>query len=131
MKALFRNNMALATFIVLLALIVPFADGCKKNDTVTNSTPVSTGSTNQVVMQNSSFSPASLTVTAGTTVTWTNKDSYDHTVTSGTPSAPDGKFDSGNIASNKTFSFKFDTKGTYNYYCKIHPEIMVGSVVVQ
>lgn len=118
---------------VIAALLVLLAYGCKKNDTVTNSTTGgnTAGTANQVLMQNTAFVPASLTVPAGTTVTWTNKDSFEHTVTSGTPNAPDGKFDSGTIASGKTFSFKFDTKGTYSYYCKVHPEVMVGTIVVQ
>jgi len=129
-----RNAVYMAFLVLVAALMVSFSDGCKKNDTVTNSTPGgSTGNTtpNSVAMQGTAFVPASITITAGSTVTWTNKDPFAHTVTSGTPGAPDGKFDSGSIASNGTFSFKFDTKGTYSYYCKIHPEVMVGTVVVQ
>lgn len=118
---------------ITAALLILLVSGCKKNDTVTNSTTggSNSGTTNQVVMQNSAFVPANLSVPAGTTVTWTNKDSYEHTVTSGTPNAPDGKFDSGTMASGKTFSYKFDTKGTFSYYCKVHPEVMLGTIVVQ
>jgi plastocyanin len=82
-------------------------------------------------MQNTAFSPASKTITAGTTLTWTNMDPFNHTVTSGAPGSPDGKFDSGNIGSNGTYSHKFDTAGTYNYYCKIHGSAMTGTVIVQ
>ncbi|HEX2866762.1 MAG TPA: plastocyanin/azurin family copper-binding protein [Ignavibacteriales bacterium] len=132
MRISYGKKTAYVNFVIA-ALLLLLAYGCKKNDTVTNSTPggTSTGNINQVVMQNSTFMPASLTVPAGTTVTWTNKDAYEHTVTSGTPNAPDGKFDSGTIASGKTFSYKFDAKGTYSYYCKVHPEVMVGTIVVQ
>ena len=71
-----------------------------------------------------SFSPGTIEVTVGTTVTWTNNDSAPHTVT-----ADDGAFDSGEIAQGGTFSFTFDTAGTYTYFCEIHPD-MTGSVVV-
>lgn len=132
MKNPFNSYRISLTLALTAALMILFSSGCKKNDTSNNPTAPGTGSNaNEVVMQNSAFSPSSLTVTAGTTVTWTNKDSYNHTVTSGSPNAPDGKFDSGVIGSNKTYSFRFDTKGTYSYYCKIHPEIMVGTIVVQ
>ncbi|MDP4174111.1 MAG: cupredoxin domain-containing protein [Bacteroidota bacterium] len=125
------------TILMLVFMSMIVIGGCKKNDTVTNSYGGSSGSgsggtgTNQVVMMNTKFSPASITVSAGTTVKWINEDPINHTVTSGTPGSPDGKFDSGTIGPNGTYSFKFDTKGTYNYYCKIHADIMTGTVIVQ
>lgn len=133
-----RFRLLLAAVFISLAVI----GGCSKNDYGTNPPPQSGytggggnngGSTNtaQVVMKNMAFVPANITVAAGTTVTWTNQDSYEHTVTSGTPQAPDGKFDSGLIGQNATFSYKFDTKGTFNYYCKPHQQVMKGTVTVQ
>jgi plastocyanin len=71
------------------------------------------------------FAPASLTVTAGSTVTWTNKDDEPHTVTSDS-----GLFRSGALDTNESFSFKFDKPGTYHYLCSIHPR-MLGTIVVQ
>jgi len=119
---LFTLNIAVFILLVLIA-------GCSKSN---NSNPIAPqSSTNQVVMQNSSFVPSSNTITAGTKVTWTNKDSYAHTVTSGTPSHPTGLFDSGNINAGGTFSYTFDSTGTYQYYCKIHPDIMQGTVTVK
>jgi plastocyanin len=70
------------------------------------------------------FKPASIEVTVGTTVTWTNEDPAPHTVT-----ATDGSFDSGTIASGATFSQVFDAVGTFEYACAIHPT-MTGSVIV-
>lgn len=82
--------------------------------------------TNAVTIQNFAFSPAAITVKAGTTVTWTNKDSVAHTVTE-----TDGKTgpDSGNVNQNATYSFTFKSPGTYHYHCAVHPE-MVGTVTV-
>jgi plastocyanin len=81
------------------------------------------------------FSPNPINVKVGDSVTWTNKDTIAHTVTSGTgPSDPNkGKvFDSGLstlLTQGKTFSHKFNTAGEFPYFCQIHPT-MVGKVVV-
>jgi plastocyanin len=70
------------------------------------------------------FDSASITVEVGTTVTWTNTGGVAHTVT-----ADGGGFDSGNIGAGGTYSFTFDTPGTYSYFCAIHPS-MTGEVIV-
>jgi plastocyanin len=70
------------------------------------------------------FSPATLTITAGDTVTWTNGDDRRHTVTSN-----DGAFDSGNLDAGASFSFTFTTPGTYTYRCDYHPEMQATIVV--
>jgi plastocyanin len=71
------------------------------------------------------YAPPSFTVKAGTTVTWVNHDGSVHTVTS----KGSNLFDSGNIPTGGTFSYKFTQAGTYNYYCTIHPW-MTGTVIV-
>ena len=63
--------------------------------------------------------PATMDVAKGTTVTWTNKDTAKHTVTSGTRPAKDGKFD-GQLDGAGVFSFTFTDAGTYAYYCSLH-----------
>jgi plastocyanin len=79
---------------------------------------------------NKCLSVSQLKVAKGATVTWTNKDSTVHTVTSGTiKSGPDGKFDSGLVAAGAKFSQKFDSAGTYNYFDMVHPWIQ-GKVIV-
>jgi plastocyanin len=76
-------------------------------------------------IQSFAFSPTPLTVNKGDMVVWTNKDTAEHTVTGdkGGPNSP-------NIAQNQTYSYKFDTVGTFTYYCKIHPN-MKGTVIVK
>src|SRR2546427_588419 len=71
------------------------------------------------------FSPANLTVKVGKTVTWVNKDTVTHTVTSDGSSL----FDSGFMPTGATFQFTFTTAGTYPYYCTVHP-FMKGTIVV-
>src|SRR4051794_30997151 len=80
------------------------------------------GSTVQVV--DFAFEPGTLTVPAGTTVTWTNAGSRPHTVT-----ADDGSFDSGRLDPGEQFSQTFDQAGTFTYHCGFHPD-MQGSIVV-
>jgi amicyanin len=80
----------------------------------------------QIAIQNYAFSPASLTVQVGDTVTWTNEDSAPHTVT--VTSGP-VKFDSGTLQKGQSYSYTFGTAGTYSYYCAVHPD-MTGKVVV-
>lgn len=76
---------------------------------------------------NFAFSPATLTVQVGDTVTWKNNDaSIPHT------SQSDGNWNSGNMAPGATFSFTFNTPGTYTYYCLYHRGMgMIGTIIVQ
>ena len=77
------------------------------------------------------FVPETLTVSKGTTVTWTNEDTTLHTVTSGSAESGNSgtEFDSSYLAAGKTFQHPFNTAGTFDYYCTLHP-YMKGKVVV-
>ena len=70
------------------------------------------------------FEPGTVTVPAGSTVTWTNSGSRPHTVT-----ADDGSFDSGRLDPGEQFSQVFDQPGTFTYFCGFHPD-MQGAIVV-
>ena len=78
----------------------------------------------QVSIDNFAFAPATLTVKAGSTVTWTNRDEEPHTV-----AATDGSFHSPGMGTGATFSHAFPTAGKFDYVCSIHP-MMHGTVVV-
>ena len=79
-----------------------------------------------VKIDNFSFGPATITIPAGSTVTWTNSDDVPHVVTS-----DDNKmFKSKALDTDDHFSFTFTKPGTYNYYCAIHPK-MTAKIVVQ
>jgi plastocyanin len=79
-----------------------------------------------VNIDNFAFVPATLTVAAGSTVTWTNRDEEPHTVV-----ANDGSFHSPGMGSQATFSYKFATAGTFEYVCSIHPFMHATVVVTQ
>jgi plastocyanin len=89
------------------------------------STEQAQASSPKVKIDNFSFGPATLTVTAGTTVTWTNRDDIPHTVVS-----DDKVFKSKVLDTDEKFSYTFTKPGTYSYFCSIHPK-MTGKVVVQ
>ena len=83
------------------------------------------GATNTVVsIDNFSFAPQTLTVKAGTTVTWTNHDDIPHTVVSA------GKFRSKTMDTDNSFSFTFTSAGDYKYFCSLHPH-MTGMIKVE
>jgi plastocyanin len=82
-------------------------------------------STNVAVkIDNFVFGPQTLTVSVGTTVTWTNSDDIPHTAVSN-----DEVFKSKVMDTDEKFSYTFTKVGTYPYYCSIHPR-MTGQVVV-
>ncbi len=77
------------------------------------------------------FIPSTVTIEAGGTVTWENTDNAAHTATGGTPTdGPSGAFDSSLMMVDGTFSFTFDSAGTYPYFCMVHPW-MQGTVIVE
>lgn len=80
--------------------------------------------TTRISIDNFSFTPATLTVKAGTKVTWTNRDDIPHTVVTA-----DKKLKSTVLDTDDTFVAVFDQPGTYQYFCSIHSH-MTGTVVV-
>lgn len=77
----------------------------------------------RIVVKDFMFQPMSLTVKAGSTVTWTNMDEEPHTVAS-------SLFRSSALDTKDSFSFKFEKTGTFTFVCTIHPQ-MVGTIVVE
>ena len=77
-----------------------------------------------ITIHNFMFSPPTLTVKAGTTVTVNNTDSTDHTVT-----ALDGSFNTGPIGAGKSATFTVSKSGTFPFHCNIH-NYMTGTIHV-
>ncbi len=146
-----QKSIAILGIVAVIALgaslgSLPYAlvSAQQTNSSSTTSTN-STGGNSVSIVPNAStladkaFAPNPLNAKVGDTVTWTNKDTIFHTVTSGTgPSdTTHGKeFDSGLsgptalTTQGKTFSHKFMTAGEFPYFCQLHPT-MVGKVVVK
>lgn len=85
----------------------------------------------QISMRDNYFDPLTVTINTGDTVTWQNYGNSIHTATSGTNCSPDGKFNSGNLSKNQTYTVQFNEAGTYPYYCIPHCMAgMTGTITV-
>ena len=124
MRSWWVGNLAAAVMIAMLF----FAGSMRvraENDGVNNHNDQAGATAADVRIDNFSFAPQTLTVAAGTTVTWTNRDDIPHSVVS-----TDGVFKSKVRDTDEKFSYTFAKAGVYPYYCSIHPK-MTGKVVVQ
>jgi len=125
----------LTSLFILLSVVsmVAIAPNAFADVTVTNALGSSTPGCEET---NECFIPNPVTIDIGETVTWENVDNAAHTITSGSPTdGPDGVFDSSLIMAPmggqvNTFSHTFDTAGTYDYFCMVHPW-MQGTVIVE
>lgn len=132
-NVLAKSSAALLLLVVLTGCGSVGDDQRDKSDTASDATSGSTVTTKLL-----SFEPETLTVKAGTTVTWKAGDGVGHTVTTGTFTVggdglrtqenPDGEIDKP-LTRGKDVTFTFDEPGTYTYYCSIHKG-MSGDVVV-
>jgi len=114
--------MSIAVFLAALGLaVVRLGAGAANVMAIAQTKPESM----PVKIDNFTFGPAELTVTAGTTLTWTNRDDIPHTVVSA-----DKVFKSKVLDTDEMFSFTFNTPGTFPYFCSLHPK-MTGKVVVK
>ena len=117
-----RRGMKHHLYIVLAILLTLQVAGWAQNKAAAQdakAAPV------EVKIDNFSFTPATITVPAGTTVRWTNRDDIPHTVVNN-----DQKFESKALDTDEQYSYTFTKPGTYPYFCSIHPK-MTGKVVVQ
>jgi len=114
--------------VMLLAAGMLAVNSCGKGNT-NSSNPTSNGNTPvqdaTVSISNFAYSPATVHVKLGGTVTWTNKDATPHTVTD-----LNGSFDSGSLPVDQTYKMTFSTAGTYTYHCTIHSMMPNATVVV-
>ena len=100
-----------------------FALGCGSDSGGTSNNPPPAG---DVLVQNDLFNPATLSVTAGTTVTWAwDSDGHEHTVTfDAEPAQTSG------IKTSGTYQRTFASAGTFAFHCQVHPTIMKGTITV-
>jgi plastocyanin len=117
-SALIAAALGAATATLLAAVVIPT---WTQTASAQNAAPAGA-----VSIDNFTFTPQSLKVKAGTTVTWTNKDDIPHGI-----AASDNAFKKSKaLDTDDSFSYTFTTPGTYQYFCYIHPH-MVGTIVVE
>jgi plastocyanin len=114
--------------VLLFSAGVLLSNSCGKSNNNSNN-PTSNGNVPlqdaSVSIQNFAFSPATVRVKIGGTVTWTNKDATPHTATD-----LNGSFDSGSLPVDQTFKMTFNTAGTFTYHCTIHSMMPNATVIV-
>lgn len=117
----------------LRTISIPFPVGNSEISIIGTVTGVnvvfSKGASSQDCISSNCLFPNITTIGIGSTVSWTNNDTTSHTVTSGMLADQTGFFDSSMIEAGKTYNFKFNNVGTFNYYCQIHPWI-TGQIIV-
>ncbi len=123
----------LSSLLVLMSVasmiaIAPSAFAAHHEVTVTNAPGSSTPGCEET---DSCFIPSTATIEEGGIVTWENTDNAAHTATGGSAQdGPSGVFDSSLIMAGGSYSHTFDTAGTYDYFCMVHPW-MQGTVIVE
>lgn len=129
-----KAQISIVSMLVLFALVLtacttaPLAATSapvEVHSTAVSATDQPVSSTVSVNIKGFAFDPSELSIKTGTTVTWTNQDGVNHTVTSDT-----GLFDSGELGKGSTFSYTFTKAGVYTYYCIPHHQNMKASVTV-
>jgi plastocyanin len=120
-----RSITILGMGLIVVTLFAAFAawSGAKSPAGTNSVTAAAAGP--EIEITNFSFAPATVTVPAGTQVTWTNKDEIGHNVVTADKSIKSNVLDT-----NEKFTFTFTKPGTYSYICTLHPR-MKGTVVVQ
>jgi plastocyanin len=119
-----------AAVIVAAAVMV----GCAPRDDAPGSAgqaaSVPAGAEATVTIRDRAFTPDSITVTAGTTVSWVNEDDAGHTITHGEDGAPgEGVLFDEPLSAGQTVTFTFDEPGEYPVTCTIHPDMQMVVIV--
>jgi amicyanin len=139
-----RKYLPFVVVVVVIVAIAGIAVANKDNNKASNPAPAPTSnntsnnnasqnppsssqatSSKEVSIADMAFSPANITVKKGTTVTWTNNDSVGHNVIADSGKGPNSQI----LQKGQTYSFTYDTAGTFSYHCGVHPS-MKGTVTV-
>jgi len=121
MKEHRNSKVAVCTAGLVMLALTSFAALTERRARAADQPPSNT----EVKIDNFTFQAPSVTITAGTQVTWTNRDDMPHAIAS-----DDKLFKSKALDTDEKFSFTFATPGKYHYFCSIHPK-MTGEVVVK
>ena len=129
MKMVTLSSLVVLFAIASMVAIAPSAFAMHHEATIINAPGSSTPGCEETA--DGCFIPSPVTIDIGATVTWENGDTAAHTATGGSATdGPSGVFDSSLIMAGSSFSHTFDTAGTYDYFCMVHPW-MAGTVIVE
>lgn len=123
------NTIIWIVAVVIILLILGYVAYTRMQTSAPATTPKDNSQVagvHNIEISNFAFSAPSLIIKQGDTVVWTNKDSAPHTVTSDTGNELSSKL----LKTNEVYSHTFDTAGTFDYHCEVHP-MMKASITVQ
>ncbi len=114
--------------VILGISILVLLTACTTSQSVSTDTGSSEATTESadIIIENFAFTPETIIIQSGDTITWRNDDSVSHTVTSDEGS----ELDSGFLSSGDTYVHTFNTPGTYTYHCTPHPS-MTATIIVE
>jgi plastocyanin len=122
-----KNKLAVISLIALSLILVTGCGTQTKNinqaPTPKLELPAESAVSNTITILNFAFSPSTLTINKGETVTWINEDSAPHTIKFET-------FNSDTFNKGESYAKTFNEVGSFNYYCSIHPS-MIGTIIVK
>ena len=132
-----RISSSSATIALTVAVLLA---GCGGDDEPTETTntqvvppPPPSGIVVVVEMQNIAFNAPgggnAVTISLGDEVRWVNRDAEQHTATSTNVPSGGASFDSNLLRQGQTFDFPPNVRGTWTYFCEVHPSIMVGATI--
>jgi len=118
------RSLSVAIFVIAVSAL--FA-ACGSDSTTAPTKPFD-GKNIQIV--DNAFSPSSVTINVGDSLTWHWAGSHDHSVTEGTTLGGAHAFDSG-VKTTGTFGVRFNTASTVHYFCTVHFSSMKGTITVK
>jgi plastocyanin len=129
-----RHSMPKAFVVLLLFGPAAVLVGCTQKidkapamKAATDPADESSGTVQEIVIDNFTFAPATVTIAPGTRVVWVNHDDVPHTATS---TSKPKRFDTGTLDTDQKYAHVFTEPGTYNYFCAVHPK-MTGQIIVK
>lgn len=122
------KKMIIVALVILIIIISSCTYQSTKQPTITQTSQnnENLGIKQDISITGFAFNPKSITIPKGATVIWTNLDSAEHTIISDNGN----EINSNPILKSETFAHTFNTKGTYDYHCGIHPS-MKGKIIVE
>ena len=129
MRQLMQKTIMLSLLLVPAAVLVGCSQRIDEAPEMKGTAALdkSSGPVQEIVIDNFTFSPATVTIAPGTRVVWINHDDVPHTATS---TSKPKRFESGTLDTDDKFAHVFTEPGTYSYFCAVHPK-MTGQIIVK
>lgn len=120
-----KKGIIISIIVIAVLVIGVLAFIFSQQPSSNNPTTPSNTQSNEISIKGFAFSPSTISIKVGDTLTWTNQDSTSHTVTSDSGS----ELSSATLSQGQTYSHTFNTAGTYSYHCTFHSGMKAKVIV--